>query len=394
MKKKIIFIAVCLVVAMLICLGCTPRLTTPDGEDYTYYRPKSYTSIEFFGTATYLVLAGNTSDIAVVERMDATWGKVKEALREIDDAINESVSGSDVAKFNRAGAGERVEVSNHTYEIVALCQSVNRATGGKFDPTTARLVDLWGFSPRFAGDYEPIEPYDRADYKQTLPDTKYIQAFNALVGVDKVKLVQEEDRYYLVKPTDTVIVEGVQYTVTLSLGGIGKGYACDIAYKIVKESGFNFGYVSVGTSSLSLLKATKPVYEDNPLAWRVGVVNPRGEGNYLSVKACDQGFSTSGDYERYYEIEGKRYCHIIGDDGYPIDGGIITASVVGESSALCDALSTAICCMSVSEAMEFVQGLDCNAYFVFEQGGKYRVFSNSPDTMTVNSGDFVLYEQG
>ena len=392
-KKKVILIAVFLIISLLVGVGCTPRLTTPEGEDYTYYRPKSYTSIEFFGTATYLVLAGNTSDKSVVERMDATWGKVKDALRQIDEAINESVNGSDIDKFNNAEAGERVEVSKYTYEIVSLCKSLNATTGGKFDPTTARLVDLWGFSPRFAGDYEPVEPYDRADYKQTLPDDRYVQAFNDLVGVDKVGLLQEEDKYYLVKPTDTVTVEGVQYTVTLSLGGIGKGYACDIAYEIVKESGFNFGYVNVGTSSLSLLKSTKPVYVDNPLAWRVGVVNPRGEGNYLSVKACDQGFSTSGDYERYYEIDGKRYCHIIADDGYPIDGGIITASVVGESSAMCDALSTAICCMSVNEAMDFVNGLDYNAYFVFEQGGKYRVFSNSPDTMTINSGDFVLYEQ-
>ena len=394
MKKKVIFIAVFLILTVLIGVGCTPRLTTPEGEDYTDYRPKSYTSIEFFGTATYLVLAGNTSDVEVVERMDATWNKVKETLREIDNAINESVSSSDVARFNRAEAGERVEVSQYTYDIVSLCKSINAATGGKFDPTTARLVDLWGFSPRFASNYQPKEAYDRADYKHNLPDNRYVQAFNSLVGVDKVELVQEEDRYYIVKPTDTVTVDGVQYTVTLSLGGIGKGYACDIAYKIVKESGFNFGYVNVGTSSLSLLRAIKPIYDDNPLAWRVGVVNPRGEGNYLSVKACEQGFSTSGDYERYYEIDGKRYCHIIADDGYPIDGGIITASVVGESSAVCDALSTAICCMSVSEAMDFVQGLDYNAYFVFEQGGKYQVFSNNPDTMSINSGDFVLYEQG
>ncbi|MGN0788388.1 MAG: FAD:protein FMN transferase [Christensenellales bacterium] len=393
MKRKIIFIAALLIVATLVGVGCTPKFTTPDGEDYTNYRTKYFTSVEFFGTATYLVLGGDISDTQVVEKMQATWNKVQDALREIDDAINESVSGSDVDRFNRAEAGEKVEVSRHTYDIVDICQSVNQISGGKFDPTTARLVDLWGFSPRFAGDYEPVEPYDRADYTQTLPGTKYIQAFNTLVGVEKVELVQEEGRYYLVKPTDTVTVDGVQYTVTLSLGGIGKGYACDIAYEIVKESGFNFGYVSVGTSSLSLLWTTKPIYDDNPLAWRVGVVNPRGEGNYLSVKACDQGFSTSGDYERYYEIDGKRYCHIIGDDGYPIDGGIITASVVGESSATCDALSTAICCMSVDEAMEFVRGLDYDAYFVFEQDGKYRVFTNAPDTMTINDGDFVLYEQ-
>lgn len=392
-KKKVILITILLITSMLVGVGCTPKFTTPDGEDYTNYRTKYFTSVEFFGTATYLVLGGDISNDRVVEKMQATWDKVKSTLREIDNAINESVSGSDVDRFNRAEVGERVEVSKYTYDIVELCQSVNQATDGKFDPTTDRLVDLWGFSPRFAGDYEPIEPYDRANYKHNLPDSKYIQAFNSLVGVDKVGLVREEDRYYLVKPTDTVTMDGVQYTVTLSLGGIGKGYACDIAYKIVKESGFNFGYVNVGTSSLSLFWTTKPIYDDNPLAWRVGVVNPRGEGNYLSVKACEQGFSTSGDYERYYEIDGKRYCHIIGEDGYPIDGGIITASVVGESSAICDALSTAICCMSVDEAMEFVRDLDYNAYFVFEQDGKYRVFTNAPDTMTINSGDFVLYEQ-
>ncbi|MGN0771250.1 MAG: FAD:protein FMN transferase [Christensenellales bacterium] len=391
MKKYFVFIISILCVFMIFSSGCKQRLTTPDGEDYTDYRTKTYTSVEFFGTATYVVLGGDTGDKNVVSKMNSTWEKIKERLREIDYALNESNAESDVARFNAADEGARIKVSEHTYYLVELCQSLKTLTMGKFDPTTAHLVDLWGFSPRFSGDYRQTQPYDRSDYKNSLPQQKYIDAFKSLVGVEKIVCERQGNECYLVKPDVRAVVDGVEYTMAISLGGIGKGYACDVVYDIVRENGFNFGYVNVGSSSLALMNALRPDEEDYPLAWRVGIVNPRDEGNYLSVLALEQGFSTSGDYERYYEIDGKRYCHIIDtSDGCPADGGIITASVAGNSAAICDALSTAICCMTPEQAAEFAQSISERVYFAYASGDKYLVYVANGAKPIIENGEFEL----
>ena len=146
----------------------------------------------------------------------------------------------------------------------------------------------------------------------------------------------------------------------LNLSGIGKGYCADEGEEILRAAGQTYGYYNVGSSSMALL--ADPTREGN--IWEFTVASPRqfsSQSHYASVRARDAMLATSGDYEQYYELEGVRYCHIIDPDtGYPVgaapvqDGShIVCATVLGGGAAEGDARATALCCMTLEEALAY-----------------------------------------
>ena len=286
------------------------------------------------------------------------WRELTSLFSEVENALSLSVETSDLSRFNRASAGERVEISIHSYDVLMAAMRMYRRTEGAFNPAAGRYVDLWGFSPRVLnGDTEKL-PYDRAE--ASVPDSKYLTAFSALLDFSALQLSNEDGRFYATKPNSVVLLDGVEYTMQLDLGGIAKGYACDKGAELVLRNGYNVGFLSVGQSSMRLFSR-----EGND-DWQIEVNSPRTEifkDRYLSAKAKETGVSTSGDYENYFMLEGRRYCHIINPfTGYPVnaspieDGsGVVSASVFGVSALEGDAISTAICVKGAAWAKSFLE---------------------------------------
>ena len=106
--------------------------------------------------------------------------------------------------------------------------------------------------------------------------------------------------------------------------------------------------------------------------WRVGVEDPdteSGQGYVAAVDLADASLVTSGDYQRYYEVDGKRYCHIIDPDTGMPAGQFPSVSVLAGDSGMADALSTALFNMSLEEGMDFVESLpDAEAMWVLRDG--------------------------
>ena len=100
--------------------------------------------------------------------------------------------------------------------------------------------------------------------------------------------------------------------------------------------------------------------------WKIAVSHPRNEGEYLGVHSIDEGFvSTSGDYERYFEENGKRYHHIIdATKGYPAETDVISVTVVCDSGLLSDALSTACFILGEEMSVPLLEKYDASAIFV------------------------------
>lgn len=383
MKKIIVIIVAFIIICCLASVGCTQRLVTPDGEDYTDYTYRAYQSLTYFGTTTYVVMGGDFSKTKIVERADATWEDIKSQLLAIDQAISENIADSDISKFNKASSGEKIEVTKHTYDLLAECHQYYELTDGHFNPAIGHHVDLWGFTPRFSAvEYVPNMPYDRDDFRTQLPDNKYIQGFGKLTDFSKVQLSQSGEKYFVTKPTVSIEIDGTTYTMSLTVGGVGKGYACDRVREILKKNGFNFGYVSIGSSSMSILQSIEPA-QANSLAWNVGIVHPRQDGTYLSIELANTSLSTSGDYERYYELNGERYCHIISKDGCPTRSCIITATAMCESSSKCDALTTAICSMDLDVAKRFMEksGVDISLVYKSPSDSVLQYYSNHQATL-------------
>ena len=266
----------------------------------------------------------------------------------IDDLFS-LTKDSQIAELNENGvlygADQRV-----TY-LIGRAMELFEITEGAFNPATYLLTDLWQLSSRF-GDGQPAEtrPYDRPIY--TLPEQKYIDAFKQLLNFGDI--VIDGDTVYL--PDNSVTVDGAEYRMMIDLGGIVKGYAAERAREIASEYGVTQGYVSLGGSSIVFL--TNPDGDGGDFT--VGVINPDNISSYYArINVSNTAMSTSGDYQpgKYFELDGKRYCHIIdGETGMPVDSGIRTVSIICDDPVLADAMTTAVMVMGYDEARAKING--------------------------------------
>lgn len=338
---------------------------------------REYRTLEYFATQSIIVIYDDFGAQENREKYDGCIKEIEDTLKSIEKSISVSVADSFVSVFNDAAAGSKVKLNETTYGIMRTAQEMFNATGGTYDPAAGLLVDLWGFSPRFDDKhYKPTKKYDRPDPQAQLPDEKYIEAFKKLTGFGQVGLYEISGEYFAEKPDITASVEGDSetYSMQIDLGGIGKGYAADKSAGIIKRYGYEYGYVSIGNSSLSLLKDYKGAKAPD---WAVGVASPGG-GIYAELYARDACISTSGQYYRYYETGGDRYSHIIDcSTGRPIGGGIESITILTSSAAQGDALSTALCVMGDDGAYGYMSENDITGMYICpSDGGSYIVKTN------------------
>ncbi len=381
MKKAVLRSALIVVVlvAVLSAAGCAYYV---DGTDVSGYIPVTLTTYAYFDCETSVNVYVASEDEK--ERLTVLWSeKILPSLAAAETSLS-CYSAPDegaVARFNAAAPGERVEVDVRAYEAVKLCLRVYAETDGAFNPATARSLDLWGFTDRFLnGAYAPSKEYDRADPHSQLPEQKYVTAFAELAEkFDGVTLEEDGSGFYVVKPEDGfVTVDGVEYTLALELGGIGKGVAADEVAALLKENGFEFGYVSVGGSSLVMLANAARMTSGKEGLFDVSVIDPYNGGHYFRHYCRDVAVSTSGNYRNSYIVGGRTYSHIIGKDGVPYDTGVVTASLFGPSAALCDAYTTAMCVMGMAggEASDFATKLKNYRYVLIYETNEPTIYTN------------------
>ena len=350
----------------------------------------------YFGTVSMLVLYRK-------EGAEETWAEVKDILRAIDEAVSVSRPGSDVARFNRAAPGEKVPVCPLTAELMKTAQEAWQMTGGLYDPSVYPLVDMWGFSPRFnRNDYRPLYAYDRP-YDENgilpLPRTEDVQALLSLADFGQIALFQDEDGWYLTKAAAPVQIGEDLIQQQIDLGGLAKGWACDRVAALLREKGYTEGYFICGGSSMAFLRgadgAAVDVFTKKP---RPG----KDEGDdYARLSASDTTLSSSADTSHSYTHDGIVYCHIIDPrTGRPLNvpaeagpqRGAAAVTLLGESAALNDALTTALCLMGPARALSFLEGRDDTMVMAVWQNGQDRleVISNRPDQLELLDSAYLL----
>lgn len=197
---------------------------------------------------------------------------------------------SELSSLNTAIAqGKRQTVSP---ELAAMLQDAAQLTSqseGLFNPTIGGLIQSWGFQAD--------------DFKAVLPDEKIITV-----------LVKENPQMSDLTFSVTE-VQSKNKNVKLDLGGYAKGYALDRAATILKQQGINDALINIGGNVLALGSHGKR-------PWRVGIQHPRKPGALATLELRDgEAVGTSGDYQRYFDVDGKRYCHLIDPrNGHPVEG--------------------------------------------------------------------------
>jgi len=232
---------------------------------------------------------------------------------------------SEVAAINRAAGGAAIEVSPELADLLRGAKRVAQLTRGKFDPTYAGAGRLWDF---------------RADPPR-LPDPEQIRRGIERIDFEQLEVAEAAPRVRLARAG-----------MRIGLGGIAKGYAVDRAVQLIEDQGFSNFAVNAGGDLA--VRGTK----DERLWW-VSIRHPREPGEVVGVlPVSNLSVVTSGDYERYFELEGKRYCHIIDPDtGYPASA-CQSVTIMARRTWWADALATGVFILGPTEGMRLIESLD------------------------------------
>lgn len=229
----------------------------------------------------------------VVASADPEQGRraIAAVLREFDrlHAAYHAWQPSQLTELNSAiAAGRPRQVSAELAAFVAEAQALAAQGGHLFDPGIGRLIALWGFQSD--------------EFKGVIPDGTDIDAWlKARPSIADLAI-------------DGTTIAGRNPAVALDFGGYLKGVALDRAAAILRGQGITDALINIGGNVMALgSKAGRP--------WRVGIQHPRQPGPLATVELADgEAIGTSGDYQRYFELDGRRYPHLLDPrTGYPAD---------------------------------------------------------------------------
>lgn len=275
-----------------------------------------------------------------------TSAEVIAKIKDLEALMTINTPGGDVNKLNENAGKGYVQLDPETISVLKNARKISELSGGAFDVTIGPVIKAWGI-----GTDNPQIPTDAS-----------LKELAALIDYTDVHIDEAVNKASLQRPGQIV-----------DLGGIAKGYAGDVAKAIYQKNGSKSALINLGGNVVVL--GNKP--DGN--AWSIGIQNPRSETGEIVgfLKVSDQAVVTSGDYQRYFEKEGKRYCHIIDPrTGFPAESGLMSVTVIASSSMEADGLSTAC----------FVLGLDRGLDLLRRYGQAEAIFITTAKRIYVTKG--------
>ena len=306
-------------------------------------KPKQVKSVDTaMGTVVQQSIYSTESDDAA---RSAVTKEITVMLKDMEEQeLSWRLNSSEVFRMNEsAGTEEGVLLSPKLQEILQRSIEVGSASEGAFDITLSPVVRLWNLDSWAAGEQS-------GNY--VLPETEALQQALSLCGSERLRI--EENKAFL--PAGMAI----------DLGAVGKGIAADKVHDFLRGNDKITGaIISIGGTILT--------YGEKPdkTPWQVGVVNPIEPADFIGILSLEGQWcvSTSGDYERYVEVDGVRYHHIIDPaTGFPADSGIAGVTVLSEDGFLSDALSTACFVLGAEKGMQLAEQYGAEVLFVKRDG--------------------------
>jgi thiamine biosynthesis lipoprotein len=271
---------------------------------------------------TELKVSAQTHDSAAAA---SAFAAVFAEFNRLDGLLSVWKADSDVLRVNAAAGLHAVPVGPDMIEVLRAARQISEWSGGKFDVTFGALADVWKFDQ---------------DQDNTVPTREQIQARIPLVDYKAIELDSAAGTVFLKR-------KGMH----IHLGGIGKGYAVERAVKILRDRGFrNFMIQAGGDLYVGGLQHGKP--------WRLGIADPRKpEESFGALDLSDGTFSTSGDYERFFFKDGRRYHHILDPDLGEPARACRSVTIVSDSPILADGLSKSVFILGPVEGMALIKRL-------------------------------------
>ena len=264
--------------------------------------------------------------------MDTVRKRIDRRLEQLNQSMSTYRSTSEISRFNKlTTAGQPFVVSPDFLKVMLAADAIHDLTAGAWDGTVHPLVNLWGFGR--SGSIEKVPSHEEIE--------------NALenVGFQHIEVSPEG---YLKKRRGQV---------TVNLGSIAKGYGVDRVASLLTELGYRNFLVEIGGEVFAAGR------RKDGNQWKVGINRPEkgaaATDVYKALVLENRAMATSGDYRNYVEIQGRSYSHIIDPrNGYPVNNGVVSASVIAPNCTLADGLATALMIMRPVEGVQLLNSME------------------------------------
>lgn len=301
MKKKLSFFLAFLMI--LSMAGCTAgQLEEPLHVSKSNFMLDTYIEITLYDWTD-----ASTIDLAFDE------------IRRLESLLSVEQTGSDLDRLAKAAGEEWVEISPETEEVLRLSKEYAALSEGYFDVTTGPLVSLWNIHNE-QGHYP-----SQAELEQVLP------------LIDSDDLLVKEGHAFLARKG-----------MVANLGAIAKGYIADQVKELLVAQGVEHAVLNLGRNILLIGD------KQEGTAFTIGIQDPNEEEGVLAdvVSATGKSIVTSGIDERYFTYQGKKYHHILDPyTGFPADTGLASVTILSDTSAQGDALSTTCFLLGIEKGM-------------------------------------------
>ena len=336
MKERILSLGLALVLAAGLFTGC--------GTKAPQSAPAPAAAMQKFTVSWFDVFDTVTTVLGYAESQEE-WDRQMEALHNdlieyhrLYDIYNRYEGVTNLYDVNLLASEAPVRVDSRIFEMLTEAVQMYSVTQGKMNVAMGQVYSLWHHA-RDAAEDDPSKAY--------LPDTAALAAAAEHGSIADLILNEEDSTVYFADPE-----------LRLDVGSVGKGYAVEMAARAAEERGLTSALLSVGGNLRSI--GTKP----DGTKWSGGIQNPwqgqpgAPEDAFLAaVEIEDMALVTSGDYQRFFTLDGVRYHHLIDPDTQQPARNFSAVAVLTPDSGLADCLSTGLFCLDLESGLALVEEL-------------------------------------
>lgn len=294
------------------------------------------------------VLMGSKFDITIVASDSVSATKnihlVIDEIVRIENLISEWKPSSQISEVNRSAGIKPIKVDKEVFDLTKRALFFSEITNGAFDISIAAMDKIWKFD----------------DSMEELPSQEMLLKAIEKVGYKNIELNELNSTIFLKLPG-----------MKIGFGATGKGYAADQGKLLMQQLNVNAGIVNASGDMATW--GTQP----NSKPWRIGITNPFKLHKSLKIlEVNNAAITTSGDYQKYVEFNGKRYSHIINPKTGMPASGLISVTVIGENAQTANGLSTSIMVLGYEKGLELLKSYPDYACLILTDKGKIKKSKN------------------